>query len=214
MCRKLDFPEVINADDLRNDIYVTVYGAEFSKSGNYEYTAELCDENENPISVRCHPGRLCPSTMSVLGSTERRRQLYNGCVASFDRVHKNGQTKMERNLSSNDRSRKHAVNHSCAIQIAIPFSISAEDMRHYHVRFVFKQRHSNDGKATRTQKRTILISSISAKDKAEKPFALAFLPLIEKAGTVIQDGHRHLVVYRVRTALLHRLLIVSLAFAR
>ncbi len=35
------------------------------------------------------------------------------------------------------------------------------------------------------------------KDKSEKPFALAFLPLIEKAGTVIQDGHRHLVVYKV-----------------
>ena len=51
MCRKLDFPEVINADDLRNDIYVTVYGAEFAKSSNYEYTAELCDENENPIPV-------------------------------------------------------------------------------------------------------------------------------------------------------------------
>jgi hypothetical protein len=43
---------VINADDLRNDIYVTVYGAEFAKSGNYEYAAELCDENENPIPVR------------------------------------------------------------------------------------------------------------------------------------------------------------------
>ena len=54
MCRKLDFPEVINADDLRNDIYVTVYGAEFNKSANYEYTAELCDENENPISVSSH----------------------------------------------------------------------------------------------------------------------------------------------------------------
>ena len=35
------------------------------------------------------------------------------------------------------------------------------------------------------------------KDKSEKPFALAFLPLIERVGTVIQDGHRHLVVYRV-----------------
>ena len=30
-------------------------------------------------------------------------------------------------------------------QIAIPFSISAEDMRQYHVRFLFKQRHSNEG---------------------------------------------------------------------
>lgn len=38
---------------------------------------------------------------------------------------------------------------------------------------------------------------VLVKDKAEKPFALAFLPLIEKAGTVIQDGHRHLVVYKV-----------------
>lgn len=40
---------------------------------------------------------------------------------------------------------------------------------------------------------------VLVKDKAEKPFALAFLPLIEKAGTVIQDGHRHLVVYKVRS---------------
>jgi hypothetical protein len=31
-------------------------------------------------------------------------------------------------------------------KIAIPFSISAEDMRQYHVRFLFKQRHSNDSK--------------------------------------------------------------------
>ncbi|CAF5185506.1 unnamed protein product, partial [Rotaria magnacalcarata] len=65
-------------------------------------------------------------------------------------------------------------------RIAIPFSISAEDMHQYHVRFLFKQRHSND-----------------VKDKFEKPFALAFLPLIEKAGTVIQDGHRHLVIYKI-----------------
>jgi len=72
-------------------------------------------------------------------------------------------------------------------------------MRQYHVRFLFKQRHSNDGKIfifirkfLNKKKNFFLV-----KDKSEKPFALAFLPLIEKAGTVIQDGHRHLVVYKV-----------------
>ena len=80
-------------------------------------------------------------------------------------------------------------------------------MRQYHVRFVFKQRHSNDGKTSRISRNELM--SISAKDKAEKPFALAFLPLIEKAGTVIQDGHRHLVVYRVRISIPHTLAITS-----
>jgi hypothetical protein len=67
-------------------------------------------------------------------------------------------------------------------------------MRQYHVRFLFKQRHSNDGNI---QILSHNLFSFSVKDKSEKPFALAFLPLIEKAGTVIQDGHRHLVVYKV-----------------
>jgi len=68
-------------------------------------------------------------------------------------------------------------------------------MRQYHVRFLFKQRHSNDGKIFPLIVR--ITFRFLVKDKAEKPFALAFLPLIEKAGTVIQDGHRHLVVYKV-----------------
>ena len=68
-------------------------------------------------------------------------------------------------------------------------------MHQYHVRFLFKQRHSNDGKFIRTN--LYIYFFFLVKDKSEKPFALAFLPLIEKAGTVIQDGHRHLVVYKV-----------------
>lgn len=73
-------------------------------------------------------------------------------------------------------------------------------MRQYHVRFLFKLRHSNDGKdhLCKSFQRNSPSPVILVKDKAEKPFALAFLPLIEKAGTVIQDGHRHLVVYKVR----------------
>ncbi|CAF3676261.1 unnamed protein product [Rotaria socialis] len=147
VCRKLDFPDVINADDLRNDIYVTVHGADFAKSGNYEYTAELCDENENPI-----PGLLNVGVNST-------NDLFHRSIVCI---------KTEKPKWSE------------TFRIAIPFSISAEDMHQYHVRFLFKQRHSND-----------------VKDKSEKPFALAFLPLIEKAGTVIQDGHRHLVIYKI-----------------
>jgi len=70
-------------------------------------------------------------------------------------------------------------------------------MRQYHVRFLFKQRHSNDGKNFIFILKNNLQDFLLVKDKSEKPFALAFLPLIEKAGTVIQDGHRHLVVYKV-----------------
>jgi hypothetical protein len=47
------------------------------------------------------------------------------------------------------------------------------------------------------KKKNEILFFFLVKDKSEKPFALAFLPLIEKAGTVIQDGHRHLVVYKV-----------------
>lgn len=83
VCRKLDFPEVINADDLRNDIYVTVYGAEFNKSGNYEYTAELCDEHENPIAVSV--GR--PPSMGAV--TSRAQGLLNvGVNCTSDPLHR------------------------------------------------------------------------------------------------------------------------------
>ncbi|CAF1021225.1 unnamed protein product, partial [Didymodactylos carnosus] len=147
ICRKLDFPDVIMPDDLRNDIYITVHGAEFSKAGNYEYTSELCDENENPI----------------------RGLLNVGVNCTTDVVH--------RSVTST-KTDKPKWNET--FRIAIPFSFKVEDMRQYHVRFLFRQRHTNE-----------------IKDKAEKPFALAFLPLIEKAGTVIQDGIRHLIVYKM-----------------
>lgn len=53
-------------------------------------------------------------------------------------------------------------------------------------------------------------SSNEAKDRQERPFALAYLPLMQPDGTAIRDGEHSLCVYKVcRRAPAHRYRIVS-----
>ena len=41
ICRKMDFPETIMPDDIRNDFYITVVGGDFQKARNYEFLVSL-----------------------------------------------------------------------------------------------------------------------------------------------------------------------------
>ncbi|OQV18060.1 Dedicator of cytokinesis protein 1 [Hypsibius exemplaris] len=59
-------------------------------------------------------------------------------------------------------------------------TVGFEQFATSHVRFLFKHRSSNE-----------------TKDKAEKPFALAFLPLKSDDGTALQDRTYNMAVYRI-----------------
>lgn len=63
----------------------------------------------------------------------------------------------------------------------IKVALSVDDFRRSHLRFTFKHRSSNENK-----------------DKNEKPFAVAFLPLMKENGTTLTDSEHHdLLVYKV-----------------
>lgn len=56
MARKMGFPEVILPGDLRNDLYLTLLGGEFSKGNktsekNVEITVLVCNDKGQPIPV-------------------------------------------------------------------------------------------------------------------------------------------------------------------
>lgn len=61
-------------------------------------------------------------------------------------------------------------------KIAIPI----EEFKHAHLKFTFKHRSSNE-----------------AKDRAEKPFALSYVRLMQRNGTTLQDTQHELLVFKI-----------------
>ncbi|XP_034240436.1 dedicator of cytokinesis protein 1 isoform X3 [Thrips palmi] len=61
-------------------------------------------------------------------------------------------------------------------KVAIPI----DDFKSSHLLFTFKHRSSNE-----------------AKDRAEKPFALSYVPLMQKNGTTLHDTQHELLVYKI-----------------
>lgn len=62
----------------------------------------------------------------------------------------------------------------------IKISLSIDDFSSSHLKFTFKHRSSNENK-----------------DKNEKPFAMAFIPLMNENGTTLKDNEYELFVYKV-----------------
>lgn len=62
IARKMGFPEVILPGDVRNDLYLTLIGGEFTKGNktsdkNVEVTVRVCNNKGQPIPVR-HSSKL------------------------------------------------------------------------------------------------------------------------------------------------------------
>lgn len=60
IARKMGFPEVILPGDVRNDLYLTLVGGEFSKGSkstdrNVEVTVRVCNEKGQSIPVSMSP---------------------------------------------------------------------------------------------------------------------------------------------------------------
>lgn len=61
-------------------------------------------------------------------------------------------------------------------KVAIPI----EEFRSSHLKFIFKHRSSNE-----------------AKDKSEKPFAMAYVKLMQENGTTLKDARHNMIVYKI-----------------
>ena len=62
----------------------------------------------------------------------------------------------------------------------IKICVSIDEFKTAHLKFTFKHR-----------------SSTEAKDKAEKPFAMSFVPLMQSNGTTLKDNLHDLLVYKI-----------------
>lgn len=143
--RKMGFPEVILPGDVRNDLYLTLMGADLAKSGgkNIEVHVSVCNES----------GEVVPNAISKGGGAVLENE-YRSVIYANDLHPKWNET----------------------IKIVLPI----EDFKHCHVKFLFKHRHSQE-----------------SKDKGNKPFALAYVKLMAKNETAIQQGEHNLAVYKI-----------------
>ncbi|EEC03304.1 dock-1, putative, partial [Ixodes scapularis] len=148
VARKMGFPEVILPGDVRNDLYLTLVQAEFSKGTkssdrNIEVTVKVCNEK----------GTIIPGVISV-GSGSENLDEYHSVIYYHE-----------------DRPRWMET-----FKIAVPIELFYSA----HLLFMFKHRSSNE-----------------AKDRAEKPFAMSFVKLMQENGTTLNDEVHELLVYRV-----------------
>uniref|UniRef100_A0A336MXM4 CSON008790 protein n=1 Tax=Culicoides sonorensis TaxID=179676 RepID=A0A336MXM4_CULSO len=148
--RKMGFPEVILPGDVRNDLYLTLMGADLGKSLKSLWTdnnIEIC------VSVCTDKGEIVPNSISKGGGASLENE-YKSVIYTKD-----------------DRPKWNET-----IKIVLPI----ENFKHCHVKFLFKNRHSQE-----------------AKDKANKPFALAHVKLMDADETAIQQGEHSLAVYKI-----------------
>ncbi|CAN7990561.1 unnamed protein product [Ixodes hexagonus] len=148
VARKMGFPEVILPGDVRNDLYLTLVQAEFSKGTkssdrNIEVTVKVCNEK----------GAIIPGVISV-GSGSENLDEYHSVIYYHE-----------------DRPRWMET-----FKIAVPIELFYSA----HLLFMFKHRSSNE-----------------AKDRAEKPFAMSFVKLMQENGTTLNDEVHELLVYRL-----------------
>ncbi|KAL0276596.1 UNVERIFIED_CONTAM: hypothetical protein PYX00_004139 [Menopon gallinae] len=148
IARKMGFPEVILPGDVRNDLYLTLINADFSKGSkttdkNVQVTVTVCNDR----------GQLIPDVIYIGGGVEALNEFKSVIYYHEDKPKWNE-----------------------IFKVAVPI----DEFKSSHLKFTFKHRSSNE-----------------TKDKAEKPFAMSYVKLMQENGTTVCDGSHSLCVYKL-----------------
>lgn len=148
IAKKMGFPEVILPEDIRNDLYLTLVGGDFSSRStnakNIEISVQICNENGDVLD-----------SVITYGAGSEMISDYKSVIY----YHEEKPRWME------------------TFKISIP----VEHFYNLHLKFTFRHR-----------------SSVESKDK-EKPFAYAYIKLMNENGTTIKDKQHNLIIYKVDT---------------
>ena len=148
IAKKMGFPEVILPEDIRNDLYLTLVGGDFSSRStnakNIEVSVQICNENGDVLD-----GVIAYGAGSEMLSDYKSVIYYHEEKPRWMEIFK--------------------------------ISIPVEYFYNLHLKFTFRHR-----------------SSVESKDK-EKPFAYAYIKLMNENGTTIKDKQHNLIIYKVDT---------------
>eukprot|EP00105_Crassostrea_gigas_P042991 XP_019927139.1 PREDICTED: dedicator of cytokinesis protein 1 isoform X1 [Crassostrea gigas] len=150
--RKLGFPDVImpgKGGDVRNDIYVTIKGGEFTRG-----PAKTADKNVEVTMVVCNnKGEVLKDVISY-GCGGDMMSEYKSLIYYHEDKPKWQET----------------------VKVAIS---TEEEFKGLHLKFTFKHRSTSE-----------------TKDRSERPFAMAFIKLMNKNSTTLSDTDHNLLVYK------------------
>jgi len=163
----LSFPDVVFPGDLRNEMYIKLWSADFSPSGNAQarrsvanFARGAVNSTHNnvqvTIEVRDQDGRSVPPTLSA-GSGEPPTTHFHSMV--FQR------------------------NNQPTFGELVKLSLPLGGITRWHVFFTFRNRGRD--KAARGSTET-----------SDRPFAFAFVPLFPDGRAALEDGPHTLLLYR------------------
>ena len=163
----LSFPDVVFPGDLRNEMYIKLWSADFSPSGNAQARRSVANfargavnsihnNVQVTIEVRDQDGRSVPPTLSA-GSGEPPTTHFHSMI--FQR------------------------NNQPTFGELVKLSLPLGGITRWHVFFTFRNRGRD--KAARGSTET-----------SDRPFAFAFVPLFPDGRAALEDGPHTLLLYR------------------
>ena len=163
----LSFPDVVFPGDLRNEMYIKLWSADFSPSGNNQARRSVANFARGAVSgthnnvqvtmeVRDQDGKSVPPTLSA-GSGEPPTTHFHSMV--FQR------------------------NNQPTFGELVKLSLPLGGITRWHVFFTFRNRGRD--KAPR-----------GSNDPPDRPFAFAYVPLFPDGRAALEDGPHTLLLYR------------------
>ena len=164
---RLSFPDVVFPGDLRNEMYIKLWSADFSPSGNTQARRSVANFARGAVSsthnsihvtmeVRDQDGKSVPSILSA-GSGEPPATHFHSMV--FQR------------------------NNQPTFGELVKLSLPLGGITRWHVFFTFRNRGRD--KPLR-----------GSSDSSDRPFAFAFVPLFPDGRAALEDGPHTLLLYR------------------
>lgn len=163
----LSFPDVVFPGDLRNEMYIKLWSADFSPSGNSQARRSVANFARGAVNgthnnvqvtmeVRDQDGKSVPPTLSS-GSGEPPTTYFHSMV--FQR------------------------NNQPTFGELVKLSLPLDGITKWHVFFTFRNRGRD--KASR-----------GGSDSPDRPFAFAYVPLFPDGRAALEDGPHTLLLYR------------------